>query len=102
MNPHGSSGDQLANLAIGVFATTMAAFALAWVAAHFTAGLVGADRPTGNVPEGALALLNDPADPAAAWGTDLPAAAYWLALGVLVVIVALLAWGMWRLVRPTA
>jgi type IV secretion system protein VirD4 len=102
MNPHGSLGDQLANLAIGVFATTIAASALAWVAAHLTAGLVGADRPTGNVLDGAPALLNDPADPAAAWGTDLPAAGYWLVLGVLAALVAVAAMGMWRLVRPTA
>jgi type IV secretory pathway TraG/TraD family ATPase VirD4 len=102
MNPHSSPGDQLANLAIGVFGTVMAAAGLAWVAAHLTAGITGANRPIGNVLDGALALLNDPADPAAAWGTALPAVGYWIVLGVLGVVVAVAASGLWRLVRPSA
>jgi type IV secretory pathway TraG/TraD family ATPase VirD4 len=102
MNPHSSRGDQLANLLIGVFATVMAAAGLAWGAAHLTAGIIGTDRPTGDVLDGALALLNDPAHPATAWRTELPAVVYWIVLGILVVIVVVVAWGLWRLVRPSA
>jgi type IV secretory pathway TraG/TraD family ATPase VirD4 len=101
MNPHSRPGDQLANLAIGVLAVLMGAAGLTWVAAHATATLVGVDPPVSNVLSGARSLLEDPADPAAAWGTALPTVGYWIVMGVLVLTAATAAWGVWRIVRPT-
>jgi type IV secretion system protein VirD4 len=101
VNPHTSPADQFANLALGVFGAAAGSAGLAWAAAHTTARLTGVDQPSSNVLTGASALLRHPEDPAAAWGAEMSATAYWIVLGLLVITAAAVVWGVWRLVRPT-
>jgi type IV secretion system protein VirD4 len=93
--------DHTANLLIGLIVAATAAGGLLWTAAYATAGLAGAERPTADLLSGAWALLNDPGDPATAWGTAIPAAGYWAVVATQVAIVIVVAWVVWRVFRTS-
>jgi type IV secretory pathway TraG/TraD family ATPase VirD4 len=91
--------DQTANLLIGLLVAATAVGGLLWTAARLTAGLTGADRPGTDPLSGVWALLNDPGDPAAAWGTAIPTAGYWAVVTAQVAIAAIVVWILWRTMR---
>jgi type IV secretion system protein VirD4 len=91
--------DQTANLLIGLLVAATAVGGLLWIAARLTAGLTRADRLGIDLMSGVWTLLNDPGDPAKAWGTEIPTGVYWTVVALLVTIAAIVGWMLWRLVR---
>ncbi|MGH9251271.1 MAG: type IV secretory system conjugative DNA transfer family protein, partial [Acidimicrobiales bacterium] len=68
-------------------------------AAWLTAAITGEPAPTAGLLEGAAALLADPADPGAAWGTPIGPATYWVLTGLIVGVAVLIGVALWRLLR---
>jgi len=101
VNPRGTD-DYLANMLLGLLAAAAAVGGLLWVAAQAAAVLGGAAPPTNGLLNGSVALANDPADPSAAWGTDISAGAYWVLAGLLVAVVATAGWALRRALRLSA
>ncbi|MGH3735386.1 MAG: type IV secretory system conjugative DNA transfer family protein [Micromonosporaceae bacterium] len=101
MNPRGTE-DYLANMLLGLLVAAAAVGGLLWVAAQAAAVLGGAAPPTSGLLGGSVALADNPADPAAAWGTDISAGAYWVLAGLLVAVLAVAGWALWRVFRFTA
>lgn len=72
---------------------------LLWTSGHLAAWVTGATPPTASAPE-SLGVLAHPADPATVLGaTGLHPVAYWAALAVQLAVLALAAWGVWRVFR---
>jgi type IV secretion system protein VirD4 len=94
--------DQTTNLLLGLLVAATAMGGLLWTAARLTAGLTGADHPGTDPLSGVWALLNDPGDPAAAWGTAIPTAGYWAVVAAQVATAAIVVWILWRTMRTRA
>jgi type IV secretion system protein VirD4 len=93
--------DDLVNLGLGLIATVGVFAGLLRLAGTVAAYLAGAVQPSGGW-DASFRVLAHPGDPARALGAPgLPAIVYWLVVTTGVVLIALAAYGVWRLVAAT-
>lgn len=87
----------LTDVAFGALAALVGAAGVLWVGAAAAAVVTGRAAPATGLA-GALALVREPSDPSAAWGTPMPGpVAYWAVTGVVIaaaaaVAIALVRW----------
>ena len=98
----------MTDVAFGALAALIGAAGVLWVGAAAAAVVTGHEAPATGLA-GALALVREPSDPSAAWGTPMPGpVGYWAVTGVVVaaaaaVVILLVRWsaGMRDVVVPT-
>lgn len=91
--------DGLTNLALLALGAIVAIAGVLRVAGNLAAFVTGAEQPTGGLAAG-LGVFGTPGDPGAPLGsTGLNPIAYWATVTVLVGVVGVAAWWVWRLIR---
>jgi type IV secretion system protein VirD4 len=98
MNPRMLT-DQIADLVLWLLVAAVGVSGALWSAAWLSAAFTSQPTPTMGVLEGAAALLAEPADPGAAWGTPVNTNIYWGLTGLIVSLAVLLGVSLWRLLR---
>ncbi|WP_292815559.1 TraM recognition domain-containing protein [Microbacterium sp.] len=94
-----SGRDGLANLALLGLGAVIAIAGVLRVAGNLAAFVTGATQPTGGLAAG-LGVFGSPADPGTALGAaGLNPIAYWAAVALLVAVVTVAAWWVWRVLR---
>lgn len=92
----------LTDVAFGALAALVGAAGALWVGAAAAAVVTGREAPAAGLG-GSLAVVREPSDPSAAWGTPMPGpAAYWAVTGVVVVVAAAVAIALVRWSRGDA
>ncbi|MFC0196764.1 type IV secretory system conjugative DNA transfer family protein [Microbacterium arthrosphaerae] len=94
-----SGRDGLANLALLALGAFVAIAAVLRVAGTIAAFVTGAKQPTGGLAAG-LGVFGSPADPGASLGAGgLNPIVYWTVVALLVLLVSIAAWWVWRAIR---
>lgn len=94
-----SGHDGLTNLALLTLGAVVAIAGVLRVAGNLAAFVTGAEQPTGRLAAG-LGVFGSPGDPGAPLGSaGLNPIAYWAVVIVLVGVVGVAAWWVWRLIR---
>lgn len=89
----------LTNLALLALSGAIAIAGILRVGGNLAALLSGAEQPTGGLASG-FGVFGSPTNPGAALGSSgLNAVAYWSVVTVLVVLVAVAGWWVWRVIR---
>lgn len=92
----------LTDVAFGALAALVGAAGVLWIGAAAAAVVTGHAAPATGLA-GSLAVVREPSDPSAAWGTPMPGpVAYWAVTGVVVVVAAAVAISLVRWSRGDA